>query len=111
MWRYLALRKFGAVFAETLLLVWCVLGAYYLRLHESPFASAERHQFIPKALLIAAIFQLFLHLNDVHAPYDPPPVRFGSYAPYDGAIASAVLDSDPHAVSAARFAAERLLDG
>jgi AcrR family transcriptional regulator len=30
---------------------------------------------------------------------------------YDGAIASAVLDGDPHAVSAARFAAERLLDG
>ncbi len=29
---------------------------------------------------------------------------------YDGAIASAVLDSDPRAVSAARFAAERLLD-
>ncbi len=29
---------------------------------------------------------------------------------YDGAIASAVLDGDPRAVSAARFAAERLLD-
>jgi AcrR family transcriptional regulator len=30
---------------------------------------------------------------------------------YDGAIASAVLDGDPDAVSAARFAVERLLDG
>ncbi len=66
MWRYLALRKLGVVFAETLLLVWCVLGAYYLRLHESPFASSERHKILPKALLIAAIFQLFLHLNDIY---------------------------------------------
>jgi AcrR family transcriptional regulator len=30
---------------------------------------------------------------------------------YDGASASAVLDGDPRAVAAARFAAERLLDG
>ncbi|MBN2320334.1 MAG: hypothetical protein JXR49_14720, partial [Acidobacteria bacterium] len=68
MWKYLALRKFGAVFAETLLLVWCVLGAYIVRLHESPFSptATERHQILPKALLIAVIFQLFLHLNDIY---------------------------------------------
>ncbi len=66
MWRYLALRKLGAVFAETLMLVWCVLGAYYIRMNASPFASAERNQIIPKALLVAAVFQLFLHLNDVY---------------------------------------------
>ncbi len=66
MWRYLALRKLGAVFAETLLLVWCVLGAYYLRLQESPFSSAERGKILPKAILIAVIFQLFLHLKDIY---------------------------------------------
>ncbi len=68
MWKYLALRKFGAVFAETLLLVWCVLGAYYVRLNESPFSAdaMDRNQILPKALLIAVIFQLFLHLNDIY---------------------------------------------
>jgi sugar transferase (PEP-CTERM system associated) len=66
MWRYLALRKLGAVFAETLLLVWCVLGAYYIRLHENPFGAKDGNQILPKALLIAAIFQLFLHLNDIY---------------------------------------------
>ena len=66
MWRYLALRKLGVVFAETLLLMWCVLGGYYLRLHESPFAKNEPHRIIPKAILIAVIFQLFLHLNDIY---------------------------------------------
>ncbi|MBN2320632.1 MAG: sugar transferase [Acidobacteria bacterium] len=68
MWKYLALRKFGAVFAETLLLVWCVLVAYYARLHESPFSptAVDKHQILPKALLIAIIFQLFLHLNDIY---------------------------------------------
>jgi sugar transferase (PEP-CTERM system associated) len=66
MWRYLALRKLGAIFAETLLLVWCVLGAYYIRLHQSPFAPNEPHNVILKAFLIAIIFQLFLHLNDIY---------------------------------------------
>jgi sugar transferase (PEP-CTERM system associated) len=66
MWSYLALRKFGVIFAETLLLVLCVLGAYYLRLHESPFVSSERHLIIPKAILFAVIFQLFLHLHDIY---------------------------------------------
>jgi sugar transferase (PEP-CTERM system associated) len=62
MWRYLALRKLGAVFAETLLLVLCVLAACYLRLQELPF----QNQILLKALLIAVIFQLSLHLNDIY---------------------------------------------
>jgi sugar transferase (PEP-CTERM system associated) len=66
MWRYLALRKLGAVFAETLLLIWCVLGAYILRMHESPFAASAPRHVLLKALLVAVIFQLFLHLNDVY---------------------------------------------
>ena len=32
MWRYLSSRKFGIVFVETLLLILCVLGAYYIRI-------------------------------------------------------------------------------
>jgi sugar transferase (PEP-CTERM system associated) len=66
MWRYLALRKLSAVFLETLLLIWCVLSAYYLRLHEFPFAPNARHALFFKALLIAAIFQLSMHLNDIY---------------------------------------------
>lgn len=66
MWRYLALRKLGVVFAETLLLVWCVLGAHYIRLHESPFASNLSRDVLLKAILVAAVFQLFLHLNDIY---------------------------------------------
>jgi hypothetical protein len=48
------------------MLVLCVLGAYYIRMHTSLFASNEPHHIIPKALLIAAVFQLFLHLNDIY---------------------------------------------
>ena len=68
MWKYLALRKFGAIFLETLLLVWCVLGAYWVRMQASPFAptAVEQHQILLKAILIALIFQLFLHLNDIY---------------------------------------------
>jgi sugar transferase (PEP-CTERM system associated) len=65
MWKYLASQKFGAVFTETLLLVWCVLIAYFVRLHESPFSPNAVH-ILPKAFLIAVIFQLFLHLNDIY---------------------------------------------
>ncbi len=66
MWRYLALRKFGAVFVETLLLVGCVLAAYLLRLSESPLASSNGDHMLLKAILVAAIFQLSLHLNDIY---------------------------------------------
>jgi sugar transferase (PEP-CTERM system associated) len=66
MWRYLALRKLGVIFLETLLLIWCVLGAYYLRLHAFPFDPVERHAIFLKALLIAIVFQLAMHLNDIY---------------------------------------------
>ena len=66
MWRYLALRKLGAVFFETLLLVLCVLAAYFIRLETLTLDSADRNQMLLKALLIAAVFQLSLHLNDIY---------------------------------------------
>ncbi len=65
MWRYLALRKIGLVFAEGLLLAFCVVIAYGIRLHTLPLSSEEPN-ILPKAILIAAIFQLFLHLNDIY---------------------------------------------
>ena len=66
MWRYLALRKFGAIFIETLLLVCCVLAAYYIRLKQSPLSWPSPDQILPKAVLIAAIFQLSLHLKNIY---------------------------------------------
>ncbi len=66
MWRYLALRKLGAVFFETLMLVLCVLAAYYIRMHELPLNMTGRNEILFKALLIAVVFQLSLHLNDIY---------------------------------------------
>jgi sugar transferase (PEP-CTERM system associated) len=66
MWRYLALRKLGAIFSETLLLVLCVFAAFSIREHEFPSASAGWNQILPRALFIAIIFQLSLHLKDIY---------------------------------------------
>ncbi|MBN1567589.1 MAG: TIGR03013 family PEP-CTERM/XrtA system glycosyltransferase [Acidobacteria bacterium] len=66
MWRYLALRKLGAVFFETLMLVLCVLSAYFIRLNEMPLDMADRNEIFLKAVLIAIVFQLSLHLNDIY---------------------------------------------
>ncbi len=70
MWKYLSVRKLGAIFAETLLLMGCVLVAYALRMRVSPFeepaAAAEVHILL-KAFLIALVFQLFLHLKDLYS--------------------------------------------
>jgi sugar transferase (PEP-CTERM system associated) len=75
MWRYLALRKLGAVFAETLLLMVCVLSAYYIRLQEFPFSSSGFNQTLLKAILIAIVFQLSLHLNDIYQYWGARPSR------------------------------------
>ncbi len=66
MWRYLALRKLGVVFFETILLVEGVLVANYIRLHTFPLSWIEARQILPKALLIAIIFQVSLHLHDIY---------------------------------------------
>jgi sugar transferase (PEP-CTERM system associated) len=70
MWRYLALRKFGAVFVEYILLVNCVLGAYYLCAFKSPFAHQQLHVLLD-AILIGIVFQIFLHLQDIYEFRDP----------------------------------------
>jgi sugar transferase (PEP-CTERM system associated) len=63
MWRYLAFRKFGAVTIETVLLICCSLAAQYFRTGIP--VSPDRNSFL-KALLIAIVFQLCLHLNDLY---------------------------------------------
>jgi sugar transferase (PEP-CTERM system associated) len=67
-WKYLALRKLGAVFLETLLLMCCVFAAYGVRMQAWPLGmnAIEEYQIIPKAILIALVFQLCLHLNDIY---------------------------------------------
>ncbi len=65
MWRYLAFRKLCAVTAETILLLCCSLAAYCFRFSFS-YIPLENQYYLLKSLLIAAIFQLFLHLNDLY---------------------------------------------
>jgi sugar transferase (PEP-CTERM system associated) len=66
MWRYLVFKKFGVVSAETLLLCCCVFGARYFQSLRFPFAAADSNHFILKAIFIALIFQICLHLNDLY---------------------------------------------
>lgn len=66
MWRYLALRKLGAVFIEGMLLILCVLAANYIRLRELPFDATGGNGLFLRAILTAVIFQLSLHLNDIY---------------------------------------------
>ncbi len=62
--RYLAFRRFGAVVIENILLVCCVLDAAHIRLSlDSQFAYSD---YFSRAILIAIIFQFFLHLRDVY---------------------------------------------
>ncbi len=64
---YLAFRIAGIVVVETSLLVFCVFDAFYIRFGYFPF---ERYgsllSIILRALLIALVFQLFMHLRDVY---------------------------------------------
>jgi sugar transferase (PEP-CTERM system associated) len=66
MWRYLALRKLGSVFFETLSLILCVYGACFVQPGELPPGSSGWNHLFPKALLIAIVFQLTLHLKDIY---------------------------------------------
>jgi ACR3 family arsenite efflux pump ArsB len=67
-WKYGVFRKFGTVFLETLLLMGCVLGAYWVRIQQVSFRSGgmQENHILIKAALIALIFQIFLHLNDIY---------------------------------------------
>jgi sugar transferase (PEP-CTERM system associated) len=65
MWRYLAFRKFGAVTAESILLLCCSLVTYHFR-YSTPFDAFENRYYLLKAVLIAVVFQLCLHLNDLY---------------------------------------------
>ena len=67
MGQYLAFRIVGIVVVETSLLVLCVLDAFFIRFNQSVFAFENgRWSIILKALLIAFVFQLFMHLRDVY---------------------------------------------
>jgi sugar transferase (PEP-CTERM system associated) len=66
MWRYFALRKLGAILLEMFLLACCGLAGYFFRLIEFPSDPLEFFYIFSKALVIAVIFQISLHLNDVY---------------------------------------------
>ena len=62
--RYLAFRRIGTVVVENALLVCCVLDAAHIRL--SPYGGFDYRDHLSRAILIAIVFQLFLHLRDVY---------------------------------------------
>jgi FlaA1/EpsC-like NDP-sugar epimerase len=66
MLRYLAFHRTGAVLVETSLLICCFLGGRYIVLHQSPLHVKNDSLLLAKALLIAVVFQIFLHLRDVY---------------------------------------------
>jgi sugar transferase (PEP-CTERM system associated) len=63
--RYAAFRRFGAVIIEHLLLVACVLDALHIR-SQSWGGGINIREFLPRAVIMALVFQLFLHLRDVY---------------------------------------------
>jgi sugar transferase (PEP-CTERM system associated) len=63
--RYAAFRKFGAVVIEHLLLVACVLDAVHIR-SSSWGGGMSIREFLLRAVVMALVFQLFLHLRDVY---------------------------------------------
>jgi sugar transferase (PEP-CTERM system associated) len=82
MWRYLALRKLGAVFIETLLLVLCAWAAHYIRSQDYASALVDRNQMLVIAIVIAIVFQFSMHLNDIYGFRGSRPsrhyaIRFG----------------------------------
>ncbi len=64
--RYLAFRKFGAVIIEHLLLVACVLDAVHIRSAAAYGGNLAISQYVLRAVLMALVFQLFLHLRNVY---------------------------------------------
>ena len=65
--RYLAFRKIGVVIIENALLVCCILEAARIRLGASFMASGRYSSFAAKAVVMALIYQLTLHLRDVYS--------------------------------------------
>jgi sugar transferase (PEP-CTERM system associated) len=59
-------RRLGAVILENILLACCVLDAIHIRMTDSITGIADYKPYILRAIIIALVFQLFLHLRDVY---------------------------------------------
>ena len=66
MWRYIALRRIGIAFVETIFLTCCGPLGYLFYFSDFPGDTGEWFYILSKALIIAVILQLSLHLNDVY---------------------------------------------
>jgi len=67
MWRYITFRKLGFAFIETIFLLCCGPIGYCIYFDAPPPGIVEYIIILSRALLIAAVFQFFLHLNDVYS--------------------------------------------
>ena len=84
--RYLVFRRMGMILLENILLVCCVLDAVHIRGHEYVQALSDYRQYIPRAILIAVVFQIFLHLRDVYNLH-----RTQSFARFFARLAEAII--------------------
>ena len=66
MLRYLAFQRIGVVLLENSLLVYCTMCGFIIRFYQSPTKLKESYRLFFSALVIAVIYQLFLHLADVY---------------------------------------------
>ena len=67
MWRYITLRKLGFAFVETIFLLYCGPIGYRIHFDAFPPGVFEYIIILSRALLVAAVFQFSLHLNDVYS--------------------------------------------
>lgn len=90
MWNYFALRRVGFALLETLVLACCGLAGYFFYFAAFPSSGAEALYVLFKGLIVALVFQFFLHLSDLYQFHG---LRF-SYRFFElllGAIVLAVL--------------------
>lgn len=63
---YAGFRRLVLVVVENALLVGCVFLAVRLRLYHQHLGPADLLPYLPRAVVAAAVFQIFLHLRDVY---------------------------------------------
>ena len=66
MWHYVTWRRVGFAFIETLFLLCCGPAGYVIHFARFPSSTGQCFFILCKTLVVAVIFQFFLHLNDVY---------------------------------------------
>src|SRR5262245_9613206 len=84
--RFLTHRNLSVLILENLMIVACVLAAARIRYYIAHYEFTEFGHPLPKAFIIAVVFQLFLHWTDV---YDQ--TKSASFAALYARLAQSIL--------------------